>query len=692
MILKSNRMRRTELKKTVFIMGLFLEIASLAFSQSGQTSKIKLANIVEGKTIAICGYAAKLVGVTKSKDSASVKSIIVAPIAGLNPKSVTFSGMKVSAGGVSEYPKTQGEFVFSFSGWTMSFTELTLTEEGIKGSGVLDIGGSAIEFPDAVIGLKGKMTSGKSAPGSFARVHGINILIENSELRPSGAAYLLFVKKAVLPLDDQNGSELVFSPLSLSSDGIPVSPVLGSGNIEFETEEGYRVIADRYTLDKRGVFLSGILALSSHDAPSDITCAVSGRDFWIELLSNGSIRSIDVIPNATIHYAGWEIVSKKVSVEWDQVVCESTTMKYGNVTIPFNQIVFDGEGYIVDGGKGSERMMLPIFNGRTQMIEYVLYEEGIAAKAFVKLPETMSGYAILFDELTLLPDGTFRCEETVPRFEFSIGDISCVLEDIWIDKDGLYANDCTIIFPQSMEKKELYSDGLMIGNDGKIGPSARYSPFQLWGMSFHINNLQFGKDELIMTGTVWVLEGDFGIIISGIDDLHLVVSDSGHIKALSAAKKIDEWMPSIFPQVYFMKCESVQVAYDKKPWIVFKNPVVWPTNGLYAFDVRLKDVRLDPNTMKWDFDSMKAASTVHFMINGCDFNMDVTRLSPEDGIVMRGTVLLANSETLGSHAGKKLTLDFFSMTPEGKLGMIVIGDKGVSENDRETIRSLLEKE
>jgi hypothetical protein len=562
------------------------------------------------RTLKVGGYSVVVRSTSFTGTQVSLDSPILRAPSGFSTDSVKFNPIRFNYGGIIDNANANGEWAYSFGGWTLEYEELVLDDRGLGGKGCLMIPGQFLQgsiiFPESRIGPDGSVFSGEALPDFDDLLIGyVLVRFPGATLARAGDSYILSCPAPRMVFGFiEDVPDLVFGPCEISDEGVFLRTEAGDDPLTFESANSYRVRAERYRLTDSKVEITGA-----------VSCMGWKDSEWvpiesIELCSDSAVVADNITDTVMYTFGEWTVYGKGFHFEYEDINIDENEIRYRGYPLALGALSFGNEG-----GMGTsctdQDVVLDLFGGRARLGSVCFDNDGLSGSICVTLPEQLGGNCLHYEPVMLSSDGTFFAQDQIDQYCLDVNGFSFKFYNLCFYKDGLMAGDTKITLPKTLDGVSLELTGLVIDNSGVVSSSDyKVTPFDLWGMNFWIDDLSIVSGVVTFTGQLilpetlpgslssrWVKIRDFRVDLGG-----TVLAFYASLEGTYTIPFIDSLMLSV---------KGLDVIYDTTgPWIVFSQAVLIFPYGGNIDQAPVENVRFNPVTGEFDFNSIKASPEV----------------------------------------------------------------------------------
>ncbi|MBN1242057.1 MAG: hypothetical protein JXA15_05035 [Spirochaetales bacterium] len=362
-------------------------------------------------------------------------------------------------GGVFE----EGGANLAWDGWLLLAYELSIGADGLLARNGWLVSGYGPENPDAAAprgaaSLFGRVetlrfdTSWNPVAGAdtlrsdlYASLSGLgDVAVESMTLKREGGRLVVELESRQPAEDDWGLDEAPWSRALYGGDGLLVSSTPKGGVAAFGWEGAFQL---EFEAETAGVPMtgSGLVRLPDSLGGGEFRSAPGAVRAWAGSYWEGEnyfeVSAFD--EPVRVSYGGWELTSADASIGrvgdmkhvWALIAPEAK-VEWRGATIPFENLAFSSEGWLVETAAASGELGLPLYGGRFRSLEAFFLEDGILARGVLELPPEFGGYSIFLDRLILRPDGSFDMPDTIRAYAFDVSAGSFRLENGWLSDEG----------------------------------------------------------------------------------------------------------------------------------------------------------------------------------------------------------------------------------------------------------------
>lgn len=583
-------------------------------------------------------------------------------------EALLFHGLRIDASGVAREGTFTDLLFAASSGWTFRVPLVRLDGSGVAGCADLllpgRLGSRAVRFPAFRFPAEGGCDAGRAVQAHAVRVNGR--VTELAGIRLEGD--LLWAESATVRVWGMEGEALLVVPdLAFRPDGSLAAAGIGAVPVEFLSENGFRVRANRIWYDGEGLAFSGAAWFPS-GLGEDVAapCPSMRLDAAGRLLAAAADGA-----EVTYRVAGWAVRAEGVSFDAGglHVARSRIEIPGAGASFALPRMTFGAFGDMEAEGDPAGGIEVPLFGGGIWITEARLEAEGLAARCCVDLPPVLGGGTVFLDRVLFHPDGRIETEAAVPEVAFDLGSVAFLLQEVRLDEAGLTVGEAAVTLPQELEGRRLHARNLRIGKDGsfELGDS-RFDPFTLWGYTLEISRFSLLDHIVSLEGAV-TLPAEFPAGLGGrtlaVEELSF--TEEGSVLAFHAFLSGEVEFPLTGDWRVAATDLGIERDTENGPWLlaVEKGTLLFPPE-IPVEEVSVEGLRLDPMTGAFSFKEI-SISGVEIEEYGMTFLL--SRLAISDSFDMR----FSGSVTLPAglpriFAGKVLEVGLFEIHGDGTIG------------------------
>lgn len=569
-----------------------------------------------------------------------------------------FTGFSFNGNGVRTYAESNEEREFIKSGWNFRLKNIKQFKSNLTSLSTLILPEKndrrEISFNNFILKRSGEFISGITSFGQFINIGGWRVFANEISVNDSE---LNIVKGEVKLFSTMGGSLLSFKNIKINSKGNLLNSAENIEDINFLSENGFNVEAKKYKLSDSGILLNGNVKLPNALQNSEKTLALSFNDFHIVLKPNGYINTLKLMNGINYRFGGFKIEADSV------LITDSGLNTDKNAIIGINffsknlgEIQYFSSGEIKYGGEEFTPFTIsPFGSGKVDFTirSVKLTENGINLKSFVSLPKGFAAEELFFDSLTLHPNGTITSDLSVKKLTFDKFGTAFNFSDIYLASDGFTIGEAAITLPESMENRQINLTNFKVKFDGSFDlGSSNVDPFEMWGYTFYIDDLGFGKLPTRNTEGISFKGGvrlplDLSVReLAGrkFDITNLEVPYSGDIK-------FNVGLTEIIDMRLFNKWDMsiTGITLDNDFNLIINEgtidlPKEFYTPGSRKAKLTINNITINPKDKKMDVKSVYA-DDISYKYSGLDFKIETVKLSQDRGLdVINGSVTIPKND------------------------------------------------
>ena len=431
---------------------------------------------------------------------------------GAYPFAIELSELTISLNDISFSRKEGIRNIFTKDGWTFLIEPISIQDTGLNCFSTTNLpgrfGGKKIEFHDFILKSDGTYSTGQTpdlADSSFyLNIAGWNI--EGRKVEVDGSN--LNIGRGLIHLSGQmDGGEIEFKNLVMGRDGTLVDGGQLFKADDFTSINGFHVLPTDVDLTIDGLYLSGKVELPS-GLGSGHSIDYSNKDI---LLGGDGFITTPIYQDPVEHYelAGFTIGANNYNIRRDGLYIGNNTINVGNIEVLLNDVLYYPDGTIQVGGRELEDPEPLNLMGWTFDIDNIrITDLGLAVDAGLQLPPSLDSRVINFNEVTLFKENgqlKLKSDLMIPRFDFDLFDDQMNIDFRYVSliDESLEIKETIITMPEKMDSKRI-----RIGQttydpvDGFDLGGISMDPFELWGYTIFLDDLDLDNDKISFEGKV----------------------------------------------------------------------------------------------------------------------------------------------------------------------------------------------
>jgi hypothetical protein len=598
-------------------------------------------------------------------------------IPGLSPEALAFAGMRLSYQGVSAQGVSDSPCLFAPSGWQISYASLGFDGQGIKGSGSLKLpeklGGLVLVFPESRITAEGLFVSGNTdETREILRFQGVPLFAAGVGLKLYEGAHVLELASPRLSLAGINGPDIFFGKTIFDAGGKALLGEHENRKIDFVSLNGYRMGLENSQIDDQGFSFGGSVSLR-----------ILGKDMVVpggrfRMLPDLSVTGTAPGTGLAYRFGDWSISCKDFSFDADRIRIGSNRVLFREVEFDLGEIPFSLEGLLLQNVARAQELDVSLFGAGARIAETRLSDGGIEASVTITLPAVLGGESFSFDKVGFKANGDFWIEKKVDAFSFAALGFSFAMEEVTLDKLGLWAAKASITLPESMENANFTVKELRIAPDGGVGiGSAEVSPFALWNMNFTLDGFSIVDGEAAFQGKLSLpgnLPGELPNHVIAIRDFR--ASLGGGISAMDIVLEGDYRVP--FGNAWNLLFSNVRIIHDgSHPWISADRTELLFPEEYAANKAYIEKAKVNPLSGEFAFSEIAFESDLSMDFFGLGFTLNSLKIDSQYSVTFGGSAHFPGTGLPAFLAGKTAVFNRFEIKADGTLGAIDIKLEGL---------------
>ena len=467
------------------------------------------APLSDPRALSLSGYTA-ISGETVFNGSLiAVKSLSMA-FGGSENLLITFKGLEISGQGVKTAGKPDGDIRYSPYGWNFTLKNTTFNGTIVTAESTLTLPKSfdsyEIDFPGFRLLPNGDFLADPLKEEALVRIHGWQIALQDARISGS----LITCPRAVLSLYALMGGDTITIPdIALRSDGVLERCGASEEFVDFVTTTGFWVEAESFWFDSQSLKMKARVFF-----PESLGQGVSVSYDEIPLNYDGGIVTPPRTEPLTYSMAGWKVTAQGYWFDNDGVHVAHSWFRLPGVQdavfdLPDFLFYSDGKLQNVDKETNSQ-LVFTLQRSRIGAQGLWIDEKGIYGTCSVYMLTDSTDMAWFhFEKVRFMPNGEFYSENTVFEGGFSIGGLTCSLENVVLNAEGLQVGEGSFELPKKLGGGTITQANFLLGFDGRVTlwtETDSFTPFEYKGFTIGVKSMVIADKTVTCSGWITIPE------------------------------------------------------------------------------------------------------------------------------------------------------------------------------------------
>ncbi|ULQ58747.1 hypothetical protein K7I13_09305 [Brucepastera parasyntrophica] len=643
------------------------------------------------RDVEIGSYQGKAAGLIFDGKTVKVPHLLIEAPAGFGAGTLTLDGLEFNWDRIIESAGKDESVSYEFDGWTIFYETILLDESGLGGCGYLLLpdnnGGEEICFPESRVSSDGKVASGLADNEyNTVYIHYLPIQFVNAQMELlDDGSYILTSAQPRLDLEWIGSDYIPFGKTAIDSTGEIVIGEKATRNVKFTSLNRYVVEAVSAYIGTEAIQLSGSVAAQWWGNGSKVQFDADE----IMLQDRYIITAEKADSNVTYQYAGWEIDGKEISFGQIDIDIAENETGFRSGKISLGPLTFTTRGDITKEARKSHEEILPGFGKEVTMVESRFGNNGLQVSIFVALPEMLGGSTLFFNPVYLYPDGSLWIKQPIGSYGFYISGIRFDFEGIAFTSNGIDIRQAVITLPESIGSTTIVLNGLEINADKVSIKNFNISPFELWGMTFWLQDFSIENGLIHFAGQVGLPKTMPGLLAGrkvDIKDFRIRI-DGAEVEAFEIELLGRYTIP--FMDSWALSFENLKVKYeDHIPWIIISEADLRFPQGFMVTSATVTDIAFNPIAGSFDYEKIRIKTELQTEFCGIAFYLNEMTITNDLTVGFGGSVMFNGAEMPEFIAGKTAIIETFEIKRNGTIGDISVSLGGLSGSIHPDIKLL----